>query len=165
MLWCWSSFCSGIKQYSISLSSIPNQNVDHRLYADDKQPYFSLATHKTELTINGSGLSPWLLYPIAWPLWHVVMPPIARGQTCLFQPLPVSTVPNTGRNLSNSDYRGLDEEDWMTAVRIKRHASKTHFLIHEAGNTFQDIYLHDFWIRVYLRQHLRHTLIIESLFI
>ena len=33
--------------------------------------------------------------------WHVVMPPIARGQTWLCQPLPVSTVPNTGRNLSN----------------------------------------------------------------
>ena len=38
------------------------------------------------------------------------MPPIARGQTWLFQPLPVSTVPNTGRNQSDSGYRGLDEE-------------------------------------------------------
>ena len=28
--------------------------------------------------------------------------PIATGQTCLCQPLSVSTVPNTGRNLSNS---------------------------------------------------------------
>ena len=45
-------------------------------------------------------------------LWHVVMPPIARGQTWLFQPLPVSTVPNTGRNQSDSGYRGLDEENW-----------------------------------------------------
>ena len=35
---------------------------------------------------------------------------IARGQTWLFQPLPVSTVPNTGRNQSDSGYRGLDEE-------------------------------------------------------
>ena len=26
------------------------------------------------------------------------------------QPLPVSTVPNTGRILSNSNYRGFDEE-------------------------------------------------------
>ena len=47
-------------------------------------------------------------------LWHVVMPPIARGLTWLCQPLPVSTVPNTGRNLSNSrpthNCRGLDEE-------------------------------------------------------
>ena len=43
-------------------------------------------------------------------LWHVLMPPIAPGQTCLCQPLSVSTVPNTGRNLSNSIYRGLDEE-------------------------------------------------------
>ena len=42
---------------------------------------------------------------------HVVMPPIARGQTWLFQPLPVSTVPNTDRNQSHSGYRGLDEED------------------------------------------------------
>ena len=38
------------------------------------------------------------------------MPPIARGQTWLCQPLPVSTVPNAGRNLPNSNYRGLDEE-------------------------------------------------------
>ena len=29
-----------------------------------------------------------------------------------FQPLPVSTVPNTGRNQSDSGYRGLDEEDF-----------------------------------------------------
>ena len=42
---------------------------------------------------------------------YVVMPPIAREQTWLGQPLPVSTVPNTGRNLSNSNYRGLDVED------------------------------------------------------
>ena len=42
------------------------------------------------------------------------MPPIARGQTWLCQPLPVSTVPNTGRNLSNSNCRGLDEEEeWL----------------------------------------------------
>ena len=40
-------------------------------------------------------------------LWHVVMPPIVRGQTWIFQPFPVSTVPNTGRN---SNYRGLDED-------------------------------------------------------
>ena len=39
------------------------------------------------------------------------MPPIARGQTWLFRPLPVSTVPNTGRNQSDSGYRGLDEEE------------------------------------------------------
>ena len=44
-------------------------------------------------------------------LWHVVMPPIARGQTWLYQPSPVSTVPNSGGNLSNSNYRGLDEEE------------------------------------------------------
>ena len=37
--------------------------------------------------------------------------PIAHGQTWLFQPLPVSTVPNTGRNQSDSGYRGLDEEE------------------------------------------------------
>ena len=42
-------------------------------------------------------------------LWHVVMPPIARGQPWLCQPLPVSTVPNT---LSNSNYRGLDGEEF-----------------------------------------------------
>ena len=44
-------------------------------------------------------------------LRHVVMPPITRGQTWLYQPSPVSTVPNTGRNLSNSNYGGLDEEE------------------------------------------------------
>ena len=32
------------------------------------------------------------------------------GQTWLCLPLPVSTVPNTGRNLSNSNYQGFDEE-------------------------------------------------------
>ena len=41
------------------------------------------------------------------------MPPIARGQTWLFQTLPVSTVPNTGRNQSDSGYRGLDEEEHL----------------------------------------------------
>ena len=45
-------------------------------------------------------------------LWHVVMPPIARGQTWLFQLLPVSTVSNTGRNQSDSGYRGPDEEKY-----------------------------------------------------
>ena len=38
------------------------------------------------------------------------MPPIARGQAWLCLPLPVSTVPKTGRNISNSNYRGLDEK-------------------------------------------------------
>ena len=41
----------------------------------------------------------------------MVMPPIARGQTWLYQPSPVSTVPNTGRNLSNSDYGVVGEEE------------------------------------------------------
>ena len=36
------------------------------------------------------------------------MPPITRGQTWLFQPLPESTVPNTGMNLFSSSDRGLD---------------------------------------------------------
>ena len=56
----------------------------------------------------------------------------ARGQTWLSQPLPVSTVPNTGRGLFNSSDRGLDEEDcnknstclvcqqWL---EIRRHAA------------------------------------------
>ena len=51
-------------------------------------------------------------------LLHVVMPPIARGQTWLFQPLPVSTVPNTGRNQSDSGYRGLDEEEEFARYRL-----------------------------------------------
>ena len=44
-------------------------------------------------------------------LWHVVMPPIARGYSWLYQRSPLSTVPNTGRNLSNSNYGGLDKEE------------------------------------------------------
>ena len=50
-------------------------------------------------------------------IWHVVMPPIARGQTGPCQSLPVSTVPNTGRNLSNGNYRGLDEGYLATRSR------------------------------------------------
>ena len=50
-------------------------------------------------------------------LLHVVMPPIARGQTWLCQTLPVSTVPITGRNLSNSNYRGLDGEEEQLSVK------------------------------------------------
>ena len=35
-----------------------------------------------------------------------------------FQPLPVSTVPNTGRNQSDSGHRGLDEEEYnILAIR------------------------------------------------
>ena len=47
------------------------------------------------------------------------MTAIARGQTWLCQPLPVSTVPNSGRNLSNSrpNYRGLDEEEEQLIVQ------------------------------------------------
>ena len=37
-------------------------------------------------------------------LWHVMMPPIA--------PWTDLAMPNTGRNLPNSIYRGLDEEDY-----------------------------------------------------
>ena len=44
-------------------------------------------------------------------IFLVMMPPIAHGQTWLFQPPPVSTVPNTGRNLFNSYYRAVDEEE------------------------------------------------------
>ena len=56
-------------------------------------------------------------------LWHVVMPPIAlgqswlpieRGQTWLCQPLLVSTVPNTGMNLS----RTVTIEDSMMMMII-----------------------------------------------
>ena len=38
------------------------------------------------------------------------MPPIARGQTWLFQPLPLSTVPNNGRVISNSRVGGGGKE-------------------------------------------------------
>ena len=57
-------------------------------------------------------------------LWHVVMPPIARGQTWLFQPLPVSTVPNTGRNQSDSGYRGLGEEEQQKSNHESKLASE-----------------------------------------
>ena len=63
-------------------------------------------------------------------LWYVVvMPPITRGQAWLCQPLAVSTVPNTGRNISISNYRGLEEEenkkqdgssDWPRDRRLQR---------------------------------------------
>ena len=43
--------------------------------------------------------------------------PHRRGQNWLCQPLPVSTVPNTGRNLYNSNYRGLDEEEERLIVQ------------------------------------------------
>ena len=36
------------------------------------------------------------------------MPPIARGQTWLSQPLPLSTVPNNGRVISNSRVGGKE---------------------------------------------------------
>ena len=51
-------------------------------------------------------------------LWDVVMPPIARGQSWLCQPLSVSNVPSTGGNLSNSNYRGLDEEEQTERVHV-----------------------------------------------
>ena len=47
------------------------------------------------------------------------MPPIARGQTWLCQPLPVSTVPNTGRSLTV--YRGLDEDGAVKNVRRRKY--------------------------------------------
>ena len=56
-------------------------------------------------------------------LWHVVMPPIARGHTWLFHPFPVSTVTNTGGggNQSDSGYRGLDEYDCrLKALSVER---------------------------------------------
>ena len=43
--------------------------------------------------------------------------PIARGQAWLFQPLPVSTVPNTVTNQYNSNYRGLDQEEEQLIVQ------------------------------------------------
>ena len=42
----------------------------------------------------------------------------AHRHTWLFQLLPVSTVPNTEKNISNSNYRGLDEEEF-TDVGIR----------------------------------------------
>ena len=47
------------------------------------------------------------------------MPQIARGQTWLCQPLPVSTVPNTGRSLTV--YRGLDEDCAVKIVRRRKY--------------------------------------------
>ena len=51
-----------------------------------------------------------------------MMPPIARGHTRLCQTLPVSTVPNTGRNQSDSGYRGLEDDDndeYATTIEIE----------------------------------------------
>ena len=47
------------------------------------------------------------------------MPPIARGQTWLCQPLPVSTVPNTRWSLTV--YRGLDEDCAVKIVRRRKY--------------------------------------------
>ena len=47
----------------------------------------------------------------SYDMSHLMMPQLHHRQTWLSQPLSVSTVPNTGRNLPNSSYRGLDEED------------------------------------------------------
>ena len=72
-------------------------------------------------------------------LWLAIMPPIARGLICLVQPLTVSTVSNTGRNLPKSSYRGLEEQwtvywlidwlveliDWIYSVKLQQYmASK-----------------------------------------
>ena len=51
--------------------------------------------------------------------YDVLMPPIARGQTWLCQPLPVSNVPNTGRSLTV--YRGLDEDCAVKIVRRRKY--------------------------------------------
>ena len=57
------------------------------------------------------------------------MPPIARGQTWLFQPSPVSTVPKTGRNQSdNSGYRGLDDEEEAQIMQLIEVSDDTTFL-------------------------------------
>ena len=40
--------------------------------------------------------------------YDVLMPPIARGQTWLCQPLPVSTAPDFGSSIFDSSDRGLD---------------------------------------------------------
>ena len=53
-------------------------------------------------------------------MYCLMMPPIARGQTWLCQPLSVSTVPNTGRNLSNSKDRGLDEDEELNLRKTNR---------------------------------------------
>ena len=61
----------------------------------------------------------------------VVMHPssIARGQTWLCQPLPVSTVPNTVRNLSNSSYRGLDDDDEYVCFCLSGQIGSTFLLV------------------------------------
>ena len=42
----------------------------------------------------------------------------------VIQTLPVSTVPNTGRNLSNTNYRGLDVEDEVSkTLLVKKNSS------------------------------------------
>ena len=51
--------------------------------------------------------------------YDVLMPPIARGQTWLCQPLPVSNVPNTGRSLTV--YRGIDEDCAVKIVRRRKY--------------------------------------------
>ena len=55
------------------------------------------------------------------------MPPIARGQTWLCQTLPISNVPITGRNLSNSNYGGLDGEEEQLIVQCYGNVTSMQF--------------------------------------
>ena len=49
-----------------------------------------------------------------------------RGQTWFFQPLPVSTVPNTGENRYNSNYRGLDQEKRLEYTDVQLGQTPSH---------------------------------------
>ena len=65
----------------------------------------------------------------------MLIPPIASGQTCLSRPLLVSTVPNTGRNLSNTTvYRGLDEDDYEGYITHILYLSHTLFSYTTVGD-------------------------------
>ena len=63
-------------------------------------------------------------------LWHVGMPPIRLHGTdlAISQSLPVSTVPDTGRSLSNSNYRGLDEEEGIWSITKCQDTDFLHFI-------------------------------------
>ena len=63
-------------------------------------------------------------------------PPIARGQTWLFQPLSLSTVPNTGRNQSDSGYRGIGEDvQFGVELMLRRKFMCLVFIFHHMGTS------------------------------
>ena len=105
---------------------------------DDVGPWCKCGSYHIRMYVTVGGDRLCLL------LWHVVMPPIARGQTWLCLPLPVSTVRNTGRNISNSNYRRLSMKKnyifrfWsapvVTALHLNHHRPNMQYAVFRLGD-------------------------------